>query len=248
MNSVIDTIADLRTVHGDFSGERIDDATLQTILTSSVRAANASARQSYSMVVLDDREAMRRVCGYESDRLIVYCVDFNRIDTVGRSLGYTKPCVDFVQFLTAAIDTSLVAQTAALAARSLGVDSLFTNGIHRAPMDTVFSVLGLPERYCFPLIALALGYAKSEPLPPHGRLCAEGVVHYGKYAPLSAGDIDGIVAAYDDPERRLGMDVDWQKQGYSHYLDWFHSKWHGATAPEKIREIDDRLRKSGFIA
>ena len=47
MNDVIKTINLFRTVHGDFSDKEISDDDLDLIMNSSLKAANASARQSY---------------------------------------------------------------------------------------------------------------------------------------------------------------------------------------------------------
>ncbi len=41
MREVVDTIIDLRTIHGDFSEREISDEQIRTILDCAVRAANA---------------------------------------------------------------------------------------------------------------------------------------------------------------------------------------------------------------
>ena len=83
------------------------------------------------MIVLDDKDAMRRVFGYAGDRAIVFCVDFTRLAALSDRLGHGKSAVEFFDFLTGVIDTAFAAQTACVAAQSLGVDSLFTNGDSR---------------------------------------------------------------------------------------------------------------------
>jgi hypothetical protein len=114
-------------------------------------------------------------------------------------------------------------------------------------MDDVFALLALPEKYCFPLITLVLGYPEKEPDYLKGRLSGAGVVHYGKYAPLSESDINELIAAYDDDALRLGINPDWRKQGFAHYLDWFYSKWNGPTDPAQLRDFAARLERSGFL-
>jgi nitroreductase len=56
----------------------VSDEDLQTILTASMKTANASARQSYSIVVLEDRNTMAKL-GYQGSKALIYCVDYNRI-------------------------------------------------------------------------------------------------------------------------------------------------------------------------
>ena len=77
-------------------------------------------------------------------------------------------------FVTGSTNTILAAQTAVIAAKSLGIDSLLTNGVHRGDMERLWEMLGLPRQYCFPLIALVLGYAAKEPAYQKGRLSGPG--------------------------------------------------------------------------
>jgi nitroreductase len=65
-NETLITIHSLRSTHGDFSEKEISAEDVQTIVTAAVRAANASARQSYSIVVVEDRELMKKLCGHEN--------------------------------------------------------------------------------------------------------------------------------------------------------------------------------------
>ena len=58
MNEVIKTINDLRSIR-KFSEEIIDDDKLKLILNSAIRAANASSMQSYSMIVVKEKEIMK---------------------------------------------------------------------------------------------------------------------------------------------------------------------------------------------
>ena len=150
VNETINTIHNLRSIHGNFTEKDIPEETIQTILQSSVRAANASNMQGYSIVVVKDRNTMNELCGYKGSRLLLYCVDFNRLKDCAGSLRYPYFPDSMVAFVTAGINTALAAQTAAIAARSLGVDSLFTNGIHRGDMERVWKTGGLAEGALFP--------------------------------------------------------------------------------------------------
>ena len=162
MNETCKTIHSLRTTHGNFSEQAISSEDLQTILNACVRAANASARQSYSIVVVEDKAVMKKVCGFVGSKALLFCADYNRLIDTAAHLGHGFAADGVVPFVTASTDTILAAQTAAIAARSLGIDSLFTNGIHRGDMSRVYELLDLPEAHCFPLIMLVLGYANRE--------------------------------------------------------------------------------------
>lgn len=78
-NETLKTIGSLRTIHGNFLNKEIPDAEVQQILQASIRAANASNMQSYSIIVVKDRALMKQVCTYQGGCMFLYCVDSNRL-------------------------------------------------------------------------------------------------------------------------------------------------------------------------
>jgi len=248
-NETLRTIQNLRTIHGNFLDKPLPEGAIETILQASVRAANASNMQSYSIVVVKDRAKMKEVCTYQGSCLLVYCVDFNRVKASAAHLGYTYFPDNLTAFVTASINTTMALQTAAIAARSLGIDYLITNGIHRGDPERVFSALDLPERNCLPLIALLLGYADKPATGRKGRLSEPGIVHHVKYHRLSAAECDAVVAEYDDPARHLGLIEDWREKGSAHYLEWLFTKWARPfdTATEPPSAMSATLNRHGFI-
>jgi len=248
MNETLKTLHSLRSIHGDFSDRDVTGEDLQAILNASMRAANASARQSYSIIVVEDRDLMKQLCGYAASKLLLFCVDYNRIIATAEHLGHTYTEEGIVPFVTGVVDTMLVAQTAAIAAKSLGIDSLFTNGIHRGDMSRVYTLLDLPEKLCFPLIALLLGYPSKEPEYQKGRWTGPGVIHYSKYHPITTEEIDTLIQQCDDPEVHLALSDAWRDKGFEHYHDWFFKVWtgRGGTRAGKS-QMFDLLAKAGFI-
>jgi nitroreductase len=248
-NEVIRTIRSLRTIHGNFLDKPVPEAAVQTILQASLRAANASANQSYSIIVIKDREMMGRVCGYKGGCLLLYCADYNRLKASAESLGHAYDPGTMESFVTAATNTVLAAQTAVIAARSLGIDSLLTNGIHRGDMERLWTLLDLPQTHCFPIIALVLGYPTEEPAGLKGRLDGAGVIHNEKYHRLTKEETEEITRKYDDKQRHLGLHDNWDAEGYKHYLDWYFKAWVGerTKAPEQETQILRRLKRSGVV-
>jgi nitroreductase len=252
MNETCKTIHGLRSTHGDFSERAISREDLQMILDACVRTANASARQSYSIVVVEDRAVMKKLCGYAGSRALLFCADYNRIVDAAAHLGHSFAADGVVPFVTASTDTILAAQTAAIAARSLGIDSLFTNGIHRGDIRRVYELLDLPETYCFPLIMLVLGYANQEPDHLKGRLSDVGVVHWGKYHRPTSKELDELVQQYDDAANHLALGQAWKAQGLAHSLDLFYTVWsvrggRREGGPRAGRsQMCEMLEKAGF--
>ena len=247
MNETLETIGSLKTVHGNFSNKPISDDDLNTILRASVRAANASARQSYSIVVVD-RE-IRKELKWPGTEVLLYCVDFNRLVDTARRVGETFQADDFLPFFTGVVDTCLAMQTAVVAARSLGIDSLITNQIYRTGSQAVVcEKLGIPRKRCFPLLHLCLGYPRGRVSKPKGRLEELGVVHRGRYQRLTDEQLDEVVALYDKPSRRLGLGNHWKKAGFPHYLTWFFADWcKKVERPAQSERLITTLQASGFL-
>jgi nitroreductase len=228
LNSTLKTIFSLRSIRS-YSEKEISNENLNLIIKASVRAANASGRQSYSIIVIDDKHLLKKYF-YAANKGLLYCVDFNRIIDAAEHLNHTFASNNLRFFITGTTDTILAAQTAVIAAKSLAIDSLFTNSIHREELNKVYEDFNLPQKFCFPLIALCLGYASKEPKYLKGRLTDLGVVHYNKYNRLSKKELENLINYYDD-----------------HYLDWFYTRWSREIPQEKLREFHLILKKTGFI-
>jgi nitroreductase len=248
VNETVGTIRSLRTIHGNFLDKPLPESALQAILQASIRAANASNMQSYSIVVVKDRAKMKAVCTYQGSCLLLYCVDFNRLRASAQSLGYSYFPDNIEEFLIAGINASLAAQTAVIAAKSMGIDSLVTNGIHRGDMERVWTLLDLPQTYCFPLIAVVLGYPTEEPPYQMGRLDGPGVIHYESYHRLTKDEVSDITRQYDDKERHLALNENWKAQGHTHYMDWWFKDWLDDSKPtDRETQMLRFLRRSGFV-
>jgi len=222
-------------MRGDFSARPIAEEDLQTILDCAVCAANSAGRQNYSIIVSSDKAKMKRVCGYTGDKMLVFCVDFTRVVDMAEHLGHVFAVSDLRGFITGSTDTILTAQTACIAARSLGIDSLFSSEFHHGKLLRVYNILGLPAKHCFPLVALVLGYAKAEPEVLQARLSGSGVIHQETYHRLTADEREALVKGYDDPQQHLGLPHDWSADGFRHYLDWLYSKWsRHADTPQEL--------------
>lgn len=246
-NETLKVIHSLRTIHGDFSDRQVPDKDVQTILGASIRAASASNMQTYSIIVVRDAATMQKLTGYRGSCLLLYCVDHNRTIDTAKHLGYDTHADNMEAFITAGINTTLAAQTAVIAARSMGIDSLLTNGIHRGNMERVWTILDLPQTSCFPLIALILGYPRTEPSHRKGRLTGPGIIHYEKFHQLTKEELDKIVLQYEDKSMQLSQSEGWEKKGHKHYLDWFYKEWGRGGQTVAETQMFKRLKKSGYV-
>jgi len=261
MNETIRVIETLKTVR-KFSDRNIPKEHLSVILKSCVNAATASARQTYSIIVVDDKEVMKE-SGYVGSIMLVFCVDYNRVIDAAEYLGFQyKKGIPIVDFITGSTDTILAAQTAAIVGKSLGIDSFFSNCVHRGNIDRMYKLLNLPEKYCFPLITLLLGYSdeKKSKLTKKGRLSGPGIIHFHKYQRLNNQGLENIVLEYDSQDKHfLSLIDDWREKGYNHYLEYFYEKWCGCLrkneknddqikANNQYNQVEEMLIKTGFLS
>jgi len=226
----------LHTTHGNFTDKPVSEPDLKLILNSSVKGANASNRQSYSIIVIRGADNVKNItgCGYGSPVALVYCADYNRIYKVGERLGYACDYDNLFNYLTAHTDAIIAAQTAVMTAASLGIGNMYTNAIHNLPRKDIRELctqLEIPEEHCFPVIAVLLGYEDGSH-PKAGKLDGKGVIHYDKYTPLSAADTDDIIKKVNNPDNHFG-----DANGCKDYLEYYYTKW---SAP-KPRELQEKM-------
>lgn len=251
MHPTLETLHTLRSTHGTFTDREVTASDLEAVLEASTRAANASSRQAYSIIVLQDRDRMAHLVGYRASQALVYCVDYHRLDLLAARLGHDHDAATPVELVNGIVDVSLAAQNAVVAARALGIDSLVTNGLHRKPLEFVYRELGLPQSSVFPVVTVLLGYAQDPDFHPRRRLPLEHVVHRDRYQEPAPIDLDRMVALYDDRAAHVGMTDLWDAKKHPHYLDWYFERWAGKPEAERVatgrvKEMQDQLRASGF--
>jgi FMN reductase [NAD(P)H] len=225
MNETLQTIMQLRSER-QFTEKPIDKEDLETILEASIRTANSSSRQAYSIIVITDQKKIPIICGFRGAALLVYCVDQNRLMDIA---GYMKQDYEMgttMDFLSGGTDAVLAAQTAVIAATSLGIDSLITNGVLRQNFHRSYELLNLPKERCFPMIGVVLGYSASKEKHYKERL-RNGVIHYDTYQHMTDQQIEEEIKRFDDPEGKIGLTTysQWEKMGYAHYYEWFYQVW-----------------------
>ncbi len=245
MNETLKTIHCLRSIHHGFSSQEIKDEDLETVLDACVRAANASNRQRYSIVVIEDSNLIKKLARTSGNKALLFCIDSNRIMDTVEHIGLQYTIDDISPFITGCTDTALAAQTAAIAAKSLGIESLFSTRMYR-DIANIYELLDLPEKFCFPLVMLVLGYRKNEPEYKKGRVSGPGIIHYGKYCRATTDELEALVQKYDDPH--MGINPTWKKKGYKHYLEWFITKWTGkADKKDGKSQMYRILDRSGYL-
>lgn len=171
--------------------EPVSDAQLEAIVAAAQQASTSSNQQVWSVVAVRDADRKRRISEAIGGRdyverapvFLVWIMDLARNDALIRAQGVEPEALDLMEVtLMSALDTGIAAQSALLAAESLGLGGVFVGSVRNDP-EAVCAELGLPAR-AFPVVGMAIGV----PDPEEGtgikpRLPVSGVLHHEVYDP-----------------------------------------------------------------
>jgi FMN reductase (NADPH) len=156
---------------------------IETIVAAAQRSSTSSNLQMWSVVAITEtntRVRLANLCGdqkhiVEAPVFLAWCADLSRLDRVCQLRGYRQVTEYVENLLVAAVDCAIAAQTAALAAESLGLGICYIGSI-RNQTQQVIDLLALP-RLVFPLTGMTLGWPAATPaLRP--RLSLNAVLHW----------------------------------------------------------------------
>lgn len=218
-NATLETIVSHRSVR-DYLDEPVGDAELQSMFIAAQSASTSSNLNAWSAVVVTDpgrKDRLQRMTGgnpfiREAPVFIVWVADFSR--NVALCAPESPP--ETLQYqestLIGAIDAALAAQTAAIAAESMGLGVCYVGGI-RTNMRQVTDFLGLPE-FSFPVFGMTVGHP--DPKAQAGvrpRLPVSAQVFSEKYDGESAlagvEDLEASNRQYYEGQGRPGMSWKW---------------------------------------
>ena len=182
-----------------FRPDPVPEAQIEAVLRAALRAPTSSNLQAYSVVVVRDAEARRRLSiatgnqphVAETPVFLAFCADLTRIEGALRRHGHDLDGNNLELGLVSTIDAALVGMSAYLAADSLGLKGVMIGGVRNDPAE-VARILGLPYRvYC--VFGMCLGRPLSLP-EPKPRMDYHAVVHFEQYR---QGGLDPALDAYD---------------------------------------------------
>lgn len=147
----------------------IEDEILDQILDAAVCAPTSGGFQNYSIIKVTNKETkvkLAELCGGQNfiGRApvdLVFCMDFRREERIAESykavpnLEYT-----YEELMMRGMDVAIAAQTACIAAESMGIGSVFIGNVLNR-QDEVSELLHLPEKVA-PVVLIPMGYPKYE--------------------------------------------------------------------------------------
>jgi FMN reductase (NADPH) len=225
---------------------------IETIISSAQCASTSLNLQAYSVIsVIDEQKRVRisELCGNQSHIceapvFLAWCADLARLDRVCELRGYTQVTEYTENFLIAAIDASLAAQNAALAAESLGLGVCYIGSIRNHPAQ-IIELLGLP-RLTFPVTGMTLGWPGNL-VDEKPRLPLQSVLHWESY---NQEKEDGNLRLYDTTMIASGIYSGRQvpvpgKPDEMEDYGWMEHSARRVSRPVRM-ELRSELEKQGF--
>ena len=217
MNAVHTLLNSHRSIR-KFTDQKIDDALLETIVSTAQSAATSSFLQGATVIRVRLPESRKKMAAYAGNQayvesaaeFLVFCADLKRPGNCCEQ--YEKPFAgDFTEhFIIATVDVALMAQNMVIAAEAAGLGICYIGGIRNKPRE-VSDLLQLPKGV-YPVFGLCLGYPDQDP-ECKPRLPLSVIMKDEVYN--EEGDAESI-AAYDEQVREYYR----QRTGGGHGICW----------------------------
>ena len=191
-----DTLLNHRSIR-KYTQDPIPYKILEYILEAGTRASTTGNMQLYSIIVTTDEEIKEELspCHFNQPMIkqapvvLTFCADFNRFNKWCRQRKAEPGYDNFLSFVTAAIDTLLVAQNVCIAAEDSGLGICYL-GTTTYMAGKIIEVLDLPAGVV-PVATVTVGYPDEWP-EQTDKLPLNGVVHRERYKDYTHADIDTL--------------------------------------------------------
>ncbi len=186
-----------------YTSEKIDEKTLNYILSCGQRASNCGNMQLYSIIVTQSEEGKDKLAPLhfnqpmvkECSVVLTVCVDVNRFNKWCEINNAQKSLNNFLFLNVATIDASICTQAMAQASEEKGLGVCYLGTVNYMVED-IARCLNLPKGV-IPVTCLTIGYPQQIP-PITERLPLSSVVHYEQYKDYTDNNIK---AMYKDTEQ-----------------------------------------------
>ena len=246
-NDVLETIIDHRSVRG-FLPDALPGGTLELLVAAAQSASTSSNLQLWSVVAIEEPAHKARLATLAGDQqfirdaplLLVWLADLARIDAIAAARQQIVEGTQYVEeFIVGVVDAALAAQSALIAAESLGLGGVYIGAMRNLP-EQVAAALQLPP-HAFAVFGMSVGWpdpAKSTDIKP--RLSQRVVLHRETYrAGAALDEVEEYNAVMREFQKEQGMrGVDWTQQCINRVKD--------AAALRGRDRMREALRNLGF--
>jgi len=229
VNPTIDLI-NARSSTRTFAEAPITAAEREAVLAATLRAPTAGAMMLYSIIQIEDQALKNRLAETCDDQpfiarapwVLVFVADMQRwMDLFSASEVHSLAGVGhrnapgLGDLMMACSDALIAAQTAVIAAESLGIGSCYIGDILENA-EVHAELLGLPN-HTLPIGMLVFGRpAASRPPTPH---CTSHAVHTDRYQRLSAAELQALSAELEQMYAPHGI-----KPGFANYPQTIYAR------------------------
>jgi nitroreductase len=246
-NNVLETIINHRSVRG-FLADALPSGTLELLVAAAQSASTSSNLQLWSVVAIEEPAHKSRLATLAGDQqfirdaplLLVWLADLARIDAIAAERQQTVVGTHYIEeFIVGVVDAALAAQSALIAAESLGLGGVYIGAMRNLP-EQVAEALKLPS-HAFAVFGMAVGWpdpAKATDIKP--RLPQRVVLHRETYnADAALDEVREYNAIMHGFQKEQGMRaVDWTQQCIDRVKD--------AAALRGRDRMREALRNLGF--
>jgi nitroreductase len=246
-NVVLETILNHRSVRG-FRPDALPAGTLELLIAAAQSASTSSNLQLWSVVAVQDPAHKSQLATLAGDQqfirdaplLLVWLADLARLDGIAAERQQSVEGTQYLEeFIVGVVDAALAAQSALIAAESLGLGGVYIGAMRNLP-ERAAEALRLP-RHVFAVFGMAIGWpdpAKATGIKP--RLPQRVVLHHETYDAATKRE---AITEYDAIMREFqaeqGMRLtNWTQQCISRVKD--------AAALRGRDRMLDALRNLGF--
>ena len=258
MNPTLDVIEKRRSVRA-FSPEPISLEERQTILHAAFRAPTAGAMMLYSIIEVNDqalKDRLAETCDHQpfiakAPYLLLFLADYQRwmdvytysgVEERCRELGVPYRTPQAGDLMLACCDALIAAQTAVIAAESMGIGSCYVGDILEQ-YEVHRQMFNLP-RYVMPLTLVCFGRPASPAASATqrklvARFDRRFIVHTDRYQPISqagVGEMFRLFAEQSGIDWKLSGDA--QNFGQENYL----RKFSATFSIEMSRSVNAMLK------
>jgi len=246
-NEVLDTILNHRSVRA-FLPDKLPEGTLELLIAAAQSASTSSNLQFWSVVAVQESERKSRLAELAGQQqfirdaplLLVWLADMSRLDRIATEHQAQVDGTHYLEeFIVGVVDAALAAQSALIAAESLGLGGVYIGAMRNLP-EQIAAELGLPP-HVFAVFGMSIGYPDpARPTDIKPRLPQSVVLHREQYsAAAHNGEIDGYNMTMRGFQREQGMKaIDWTEQCFNRVKD--------AAALRGRDRMREALRNLGF--